>query len=358
MGGASVHLLDLALGMKKRGHEVRILVGGTGIFNIMASKVDLDVISLLNLVREISLKKDIKGFYEIRCLIKKFSPDIVHLHSSKAGILGRLACYSLKLPCIFTVHGWAFTEGVSSGKRRLYLWIEGFMAKFATKIITVSEYDRQLALNHNVGGSKLIKTIHNGVPDYSASSIGSVGSKMSNLIMVARFDSPKNQAFLIEALHELRDLSFEMKFVGDGPELEECKRLVSSYSLTDSVFFLGARSDVPSLLAKSNVFLLLSNWEGLPLTILEAMSHSLPIVASDVGGVSETIHENEHGFLIPRGDKEKLVEVLKNLIESQELCSQIGKNARLRYEQNFTVDLMINSTELVYFQSIRDVKSK
>jgi glycosyltransferase involved in cell wall biosynthesis len=338
--------------MKGKGHEVRILVGGTGIFNLRASKINLEVISLLNLVREISPIKDIKGFYEIKRAIEDFSPDIVHLHSSKAGILGRLACHSLKLPCVFTAHGWAFTEGVSSGKRRLYLWIESFMAKFATKIITVSEYDRQLALNHNVGNSELIKTIHNGVPDYSVSLSGNVSNKLASLIMVARFDSPKNQTFLIEALHELRTLPFEMKFVGDGPELDECKKLVLSLGLTNNVYFLGARNDVPNLLAESNVFLLLSNWEGLPLTILEAMSHSLPIVASDVGGVPETIQENEHGFLIPRDDKERLVEVLKNLIESPELCSQIGRNARLRYEQDFTVNLMIDSTELIYFQAI------
>lgn len=353
MGGASVHLLDLAVGMKEKGHNVRILVGGTGIFNERACKMGLEVFSLSHLVREISPLQDFRGYFEIRRSIKKYTPDLVHLHSSKVGILGRIAAHSLKIPCVFTAHGWAFTEGVSYKKRWLYRLVEQFMAHYVNKIIAVSEYDRQLALANRVGNKNLITTVHNGVPDYSrASEKCRVNHGITNLVMVARFDAPKNQVFLIETLKELKASSFIMNFVGDGPQLDTTKRLVDSYGLKDKVIFLGARNDVPDLLSQSDVFLLISNWEGLPLTILEAMSHSLPVIASDVGGISETIVDGEQGYLIPRGDKEKLTHVLEQLIQSNEARLQIGTKARQKYENEFTVERMIDATESIYFKVV------
>src|SRR5690606_37555252 len=116
--------------------------------------------SLKHLKREISLLHDVLGFWEIKNSLKRLNPDIVHCHSSKAGLLGRLAAKSLNLPVVFTAHGWAFTNGVSPRKQKIYASLERFMTKFSDHIITVSEYDRQHAFKHQVGTSKLVQTIH------------------------------------------------------------------------------------------------------------------------------------------------------------------------------------------------------
>src|SRR5690606_31059154 len=123
------------------------------------------------------------------------------LHSSKAGILGRLASKSLAIPVIFTAHGWAFTEGVPDRRRKFYRFLERLMAKFGNMIITVSDYDRNLAIKYGVGNSRMIKTIHNGMPDIPHGRQDRNRSRTSiKLIMVARFDSQKNHSLLLEAL--------------------------------------------------------------------------------------------------------------------------------------------------------------
>lgn len=353
MGGASVHLLDLALGVKKLGHEVTILVGGTGVFNEQAERLGLNVISLPSLIRDINPLLDFKAYFEIKAAIKLYSPDIIHLHSSKAGVLGRLVSTSLNIPSVFTAHGWSFTEGISTKKRLVYSWVERFMAERVNKIITVSEYDRQLALSNRVGKPLLITTIHNGVTDNSVHS-KPPSKNTTNLIMVARFDAQKNQLFLIKALKEIEHLNFKMRFVGSGLELNTSKLMVKTLQLDKKIEFLGERSDVPSLLSQSNVFLLLSNWEGLPLTILEAMSQSLPVIASNVGGVSEAFIDKKQGYLISRDNTVELVDALTLLINSDKLCLNMGKAGRAYYEKNFTVEKMISKTVSVYLDILRN----
>lgn len=351
-----MHLLDLALGMKKKGHEVHILVGGQGVVNLRASELGLDISSLKHLIRKVSLIKDFKAYFEIKAAIKNFQPDLVHLHSSKAGVIGRLAASSLNISCVFTAHGWAFTEGVSSKKRWLYRIVERFMSNYSSRIITVSDYDYQLALDNQVADSFLITTVHNGVPDYSENNLKDDSVEgVVKLIMVARFDAPKNQTFLINALAKLKGLDFEIRFVGGGAQLKGAKALARTLGVNEKVFFLGERNDVSNLLHESDIFLLLSNWEGLPLTILEAMSHSLPIIASDVGGISEIIEDSKQGYLIVSQDKDKLVSSIRNLVESSELRFKIGHQARLKYEKEFTLEKMIDKTESVYFQVLKSV---
>lgn len=350
VGGASVHLLDLALGMISKGHEVKVLVGGEGVFYERLVSAKISTKSVSSLKRNISLIEDIKCYSELKSELKEFSPDVVHLHSSKAGILGRIAAYRLGISSVFTAHGWSFTDGVSYFNRVIYKNVEKLVSKISNKIITVSEYDRQLALNNNVGTEHLIKTIRNGVVDKTQKHIPVTSDKIVKLIMVARFDKQKNQRDLIDVLYNLKDLPFEVSFVGDGPLLNEAKTQVENYRLNGKVKFLGARHDVEQLLSMSQVFLLITNWEGLPLTILEAMSNSLPIIASDVGGVCETIDDGVHGFLIPRGDKTRLQFALTELIQREALRKKFGNAARKKYENEFLIQRMIDETENVYVE--------
>ena len=215
LGGASVHLLDLAKGMINQGHQVHILVGGEGAFTEELKKNNINFSSLDYLKREISIKDDLLGFWEIKKHLKQLKPDIVHCHSSKAGLLGRLAAKSLNLPVVFTAHGWAFTDGVSPRKQKIYATLERFMTKFSDHIITVSEYDRQHGFKHNVGTPELVQTIHNGVPDIKTSA-SEKSSSIVRLIMVARFEDPKDQYFLIQALSKLpAHLTWQIDFLGD-----------------------------------------------------------------------------------------------------------------------------------------------
>lgn len=356
IGGASVHLLDLARGAQDAGHEVVILVGGHGVFLDRAKEKGLRCVSLRYMVREVSLLKDLRGLFELRTAIAEIKPDIIHLHSSKAGVLGRLVAKSLSVPVVFTAHGWAFTEGVSERRRAVYRFIEQYMARFSSKVITVSEYDKRLALDLGVGNQELITTIHNGMPDCAVCPKDYITGDVVRMVMVARFDSPKNHLALVKALTCIKHLKWSLEFVGDGPLLRSVQDVVRSYDLADHVVFSGACNDVSARLAKSDIFILTSDWEGLPLTILEAMRASLPVVASRVGGVSESIEQGRTGFLIERNDQPSLVEALTVLIESAELREEMGRQGRLKFESEFTFDTMLRKTLDVYVGAMQGLK--
>lgn len=353
MGGASVHLLDLASGLQAKNYDVHILAGGTGILNDFAEQRHLSISSIPSLVRDINLYRDFKAFFELKRAIKNFKPDLVHLHSSKAGLLGRLACRSLSIPCVFTAHGWAFTEGVSALRRRFYLALERFASPLANKIIAVSEYDKSLAIKNNVVTESQVVLVHNGVSD-RASQVGlAVHTDKADvrIIMVARFEQPKDQIRLLKVLSRLQSLPWVLEFVGDGPGLAKAQSLCAQLGVISKVRFSGACSDVPNRLVGADIFVLLSHWEGLPLTILEAMCVGLPVIASDVGGVKETIN-HDSGFLVSGASDDDLIEALQKLILSAELRTQMGSASRALYEKCFTVGRMIEQTESIYRQVV------
>ena len=350
MGGASVHLLDLAEGIQDMGHDVAILVGGNGVFLDKALSRGIACTSLKNMFRELRPISDVKCFFEVRRRIKTYSPDLVHLHSSKAGILGRMAAVSLGVPSVFTAHGWAFTEGVSSLKRFFYKYIERFMSSLCGRVIAVSEYDRQLAVDLSVVTANKIVAIHNGIPDIPP--VHKESGAACHMIMVARFEEPKDHASLINALAQLQDLDWTLELVGDGPLLNEIKNRCSELGLIGRVSFPGARSDVQDRLARSDLFVLLSKWEGFPLTILEAMRAGLPVIASNVGGVSEAVCSGQTGYLVGRDDPEALVIYMRLLLTNSKLRDEMGAAGRASFSKRFQFSTMLEKTNNVYREII------
>ena len=355
MGGASVHLLDLAVGAIGEGHEAVIYVGGAGVFTKQAKAKGLACVSLGNLRRNIRPIADVLCFFELRSRLKEYEPDVIHLHSSKAGIIGRLVAKNLAIPSVFTAHGWAFTEGISSWKRKFYLAIERFMVRVEGKVITVSDYDRALALKSGVGKADKLIVIHNGMPDVTVERIRSEANRPIRFIMVARFDEQKDQALLIHAFTHVQRQDWILELVGDGPLIDEVRSQVVKLGVADKVVFSGACNDVPERLAASDVFCLISNWEGLPLTILEAMRSGLPVIASKVGGVQEAVIDGRTGYVISRGDLAGLTAAIDTLMASDEQRTQFGNNGRENYVMNFTFEKMLEKTLEVY-QNVFELK--
>lgn len=349
LGGAQTHIFHLATNLVSD-FDVHVAMGVKGPLWDELQNSGIPVYHVPSLVRPVALVQDIKCVNEIAGLIKSIRPDLITTHSSKAGILGRLAARRCGVPAIFTAHGWAFTEGVPELQRRLYIRAERAAARWTRKIICVSEYDRQLALNYGVGRPEQLVAIHNGMPLLPGDYLAKPGGKDPvRLIMVARFSEPKDHRLLFEALHGLTvDNRFVVDLVGDGPLLERCKELARTLGLDGRVNFLGARTDVPELLAKAHVFLLISRWEGFPLVVLEAMRAGLPVIASDVGGTREAVIDGETGFLVPRGDASVLRERLARLINDAELRVQMGRKGRERFLEHFTFQNMLDKTLAVY----------
>ena len=344
IGGAQVHVRDISKQLVHDGHSVFIISGGK---NQIASDLKVEEINYIYskyLIRRINIMKDLLAFIELRKRIKQLKPDIVAIHSSKAGIIGRLASWSVRTPCVFTVHGWAFTEGVKKNKQRVYRPIEKWIGKLTQKVITVCDYDCNLAIKQEVLPAKKIVTIHNGIIDSRKNAGGEVSRDVVKILMVARFDKQKRQIELLQGLLNLKDLNWHMVFVGDGQLKERSVQYVKDNLMEHKVTFLGSHANVKELLNDADLFALTSGWEGLPLSILEAMAYELPIIASDVGGVKEAVRDTENGFLIHNN----LTEVLRLLIEDKLLRNKMGARSREIYEANFTFEKMYAKTISTY----------
>jgi len=348
VGGAQIHVRDIAIYLKNHGYKVELITGGLG--NIHDALKDIPIYTLHHLVRELNPISDIKAFFELRKLLKTINPDLVATHSSKAGIIGRLAAASLRVPVIFTAHGWSFTDGIPNPKKLIFQCVEKIAGYFSSGIIAVSKYDRELSLKRNVIRKDKIICIQNGVHDVMNRQSMRGEAKEVRLIMIARFAHPKMQLQLLESLLLLKDLKWTMHFVGDGPEREMVERFAIENGMIHKVQFEGWRQDIDDMLAKSHIFILLSQYEGLPLSILEAMRAGLPVIATDVGGVNEAV-TGENGILVPVDDSQALTDALKRMIEDRDLQIRMGTNGRKLFEEKFTFHKMMEET-LAYYKEI------
>lgn len=356
IGGAQIHVRDLSQRLIEEGHQVRVFLGQGGALTQALEASGISYGILRHLTHPLHPGKDALALLELTRALRRFQPDLVSSHSSKAGLLARLAGRYLGIPTLFTAHGWSFTEGISDRKRRLYRLIERMAAPLASKLICVSDYDRSLAARSRVGEAHQLITIHNGMPHRLEDRVADPGIQPARLVMVARLDGQKDHPSLFQALRTIPGV--ELDLVGDGPLRSELENLAEALELSDRVHFLGQRSDVAAILARAQIFVLASHYEGFPRSILEAMRTGLPVVASDVAGVKEAVLDGETGFLIPKGDVETLREKLLGLTRDPNLRKRMGVNGRRRFLENFTFEHMYRKTLAVYREVLPDGKNQ
>ena len=345
VGGAQVHVRDLMLGARELGHSCELLTGHPGAFAEDLESRGFRVTRLRHLVRDIDPARELRAVWELRGALKDIAPDVVALHASKAGIIGRLAARGLGTAVVSTVHGWAFGQGVSARRSRLYRGLERAMAGSATRIITVSAYDRAAGLSLGIAPDKLV-LVHNGVRDHEARAEPS--REPPRIVMVARMAPPKRHDRVLEALGELSDLPWTLELIGDGPQELELRAQVKRLNLESRVEFMGARDDVPTRLAGASVFVLASDHEGFPLSILEAMRAGLPVVADDVGGVAEAVEEGRTGRVLAPRDSEGWREALRELLTNTGLRARWGAAGRAAFEARFDFETQLRATLKVY----------
>jgi glycosyltransferase involved in cell wall biosynthesis len=352
IGGAHVHVRDLCLALRQRGHDVTVLVGGNGPFVEELARCGLPFRALPALVRRIHPWHDAAAVLQLRRVLRELRPDLVSTHSSKAGWLGRLAARSLGIPVTYTAHGWAFTPAAGSDGSRLYRIAERMAAPFASRIITVSRFDENLARQHRIGRRGQVITVHNGVVDIAPSMRSSPEKDPPRIVMIARLDAQKDHDTLLRALAQLARLDWTLELLGDGPGESACRELARKLGIEGRIQFSGLQGDVAQRLARSQVLVLFSNYEGLPLSILEGMRAGLPVVASAVGGVSECVQDGGTGILVPPRDVPAGRAALERLLSSPVLRKEMGEAGRTRYEELFTLDRMIDQTLSVYSDAI------
>lgn len=357
-GGAQQYVLSLARGLRDQ-YDVTVACAPGGPLVDRLHREGIRVIEVPSLVRMPHPLLDLKALRFLVRLMRGEQFALVHCHSTKAGLLGRIAARMAGVPVVlFTAHGWQFVGDWPLLLRLAMAAAEWLAARLSTAIICVSDYDRQIALRMGIGTPERLVVVHNGVDPapWLGNGQGAPdppdGQRPSTAVMVGRLTIQKDPAALLEAWHRV-DRSHRLIMVGDGPLLTDLKTQIQRDGLADRVLLLDPTSDIPSLLRTADVFVQCSRWEGLPLAIIEAMMSGLPVVGTRVGGVAEVVGDGETGLLVPRQDPEALSSALNRLLHDPGLRGRMGEAGRRRALERFTEARMLAATAEVYARALR-----
>lgn len=348
-GGAQKNLVDLAKHFKRE-NKVLVVCGQEGYLTEELGKENIEISVIPEMSNSYDLRLDMVAIKKMLRILEMEKPQIVHCHSTKAGVIGRIAGRMASVPVVFTAHGWAFSEGAKPFRRSIAIVAEALLATITRKVICVSEYDKKLAEKVWKGFQKSKLTrVWNGIQDEKGKNIKRIEEGII-YTMVARFDEPKDQKLIVQNINEICG-KVKFVFIGDGPRKNEVMELASKLGVSERAKFLGDRDDVEEILEGSDVFVLSSKHEGLPISVLEAMRAGLPIVASNVGGISEQVDE-ECGILFEHGNKQEMISALNELAKDGEKRKKMGENSRRAFKKKFLLDEMCRQIKKVYSEAI------
>lgn len=315
---------------------------------------------IVDMKREISIYNDIKSFIKICKYIKMYKPDIIHAHSSKAGVLGRFAAYINKIPCIYTAHGWSFGMNISKLKKKFYASIERYCAKFTYKIINISEYEQKLALSYKIAPLEKLPIIYNGIDinRYETTAINKIEvlrelniPEDSFIIgMVARLTKAKSPETFIKVakIVSVKIPNSYFILVGDGELRQQVEEQIVNNNLQDKFLITGWTYEVEKYISLFDIALLTSKWEGFGLAITEYLAAGVPVIASNVGGITNIILDGYNGYLIEpdniNGFSEKILLVHDNF----NIRDLIVNNGRLTVKTKFDINRVVSEHKIIY----------
>lgn len=357
-GGGSKIIEALIISSLAKGWDVSVLTTDA-FFMKRVSEIGAKIVDVDCIWRPIKPIKDLFGLFKLCHYLKKNNYDIVHTHTTKAGLIGRIAAkLSGVKVVIHTVHGFAFSENSSKLKIKFYSVIEKVASNFCDKIVTVSEYHREWAINLKLANPNKIQAIPNGIQAVCTSANEDINRKEVSILFVGRLVLEKGILDLVSAVSILKKSNVgkvNLLLLGLGDDESIIKEHASSLGVLDSIQFLGFQENIASYYEISEIFCLPSYREGLSISLLEAMSAGIAIVASDVGGNKEALLDGKVGLLYKAGDVEALSDKLSSLIIDSTFRSKLGKAAEERFNSSYTEDTMtdayLNLYESLYANS-------
>lgn len=325
----------------------------------------VDGIEFVDMCREINPISDIKAIIEINKLIKRYNPDLIYLHSSKGGALGRIASITNKIPIIYNAHGWAFNMDVCKIKRITYVLIEKILAKKTQCIIAISDQEKISALKNKICKEEIIKVIFNGidVEEYDNMSFNSYEIRKKYNIpidaivfgMVGRISKQKAADIFIKSAAKIKEKVQNAFFiiVGDGEEREFIEGIVEEFGLEDSVLITGWVDNTYEYISTFDIAMLLSRWEGFGLAIAEYMISQKPIIATNVDAIPNLIEHKINGLLINPDDINACVKNAINLSYDLDLRRKLVYNSYKKVRSLFDIKRVINEHDEVFSKLIK-----
>ena len=336
------------------------------------SNLDIEPIYIREMHRELSIFNDFKAFIEIKKIIKEFKPDIVHTHAAKSGALGRLAAISENVPIIIhTFHGHVFHSYFGRIKSKIYILVERFLAYYSSKIIAISESQKEdLVHNYSICREEKVEIIPLGFDlevfqtdmDNKRNDFREQYSLDPDTIaigIIGRLTKIKNhQLFLNSAKNVLSSSSKELKFfiIGDGEEKQNLEKIADNLEIkynekqpaSNQLFFTSWVKEIDHVLAGLDIIALTSLNEGTPVTLIEAKASKKPIISTDVGGVKDVIFHKETGILTESDNIDDFSKKLKELVDNKELQSKIAINGFTAIQQRFSYKRLVKDMRSLY----------
>ncbi len=372
-GGAQRYIFDLVTNLTGT-FEIYVAIGESPSNNDLQKKLEdwqsehpessITTIQLKHLHRSIKPVEDLRGIVELASLYHRLKPAIVHLNSTKAGIIGsfaKIGTFFQPTKYLYTVHGWVFNETLSPKIRSLYVWLERLTARCKDKIIVLSEAD--LASGEMVLG--LSKNSFSRIPlgitppnptwgstkarEVLAAYIGEASTTPKRWIgTIANFYNTKGLDILIEAIKRIREKLPPVMFIliGEGPGQAHIETLIKKYELTELIRLTGSLDNAAALMPAFDLFILPSRKEGLPYVLLEAIITNVPIIATAVGGIPALIEDKKTGLLVQTPEAGLLAEKILFALANPEVMREYATTSRKQNEHS--LDAMLASTKAIY----------
>jgi len=333
-GGAEMHTLQLARGLTDFGHEVMTVGPGDSWM-----KRECDAAGLPFQCVSFHGNYDLFAVLRLRRLIRKWNADITHGQLTRGAHYATMASIGTRAVPISTCHATSSHKHMRGSRR----------------IIAVSNAVAENLVKHDYPAEK-IRVIHNGVPQakkaghqLARSELG-IPTDVFAAVCVGRLIPDKGQKDLIETIDALHK-NIHLYFIGDT-NTTYGKEMLNLASEHPRIHFLGYRSDVPRILGAFDLCVAPSRREALSIALIEASQAGLPIVANRVGGIPEVVEENESGLLVTSKRNDELADAINRLAEDPALCGRFGARAQKNYQDEFTVEKMVDSTLAVYREAL------
>jgi glycosyltransferase involved in cell wall biosynthesis len=347
-GGAQKYVYELATSLPKDKFDIGVILGGNGVLAQKLNKAGIRVINLENLDKDINIFKEFSVFINLLKIFKKESPDIVHLNSSKIGGLGSLAGRLAGIQkIIFTAHGFAHNEDRPATIKFILLMIGYLTILLSHKTIIINKRELDQISKLPFLSSKL-ELIYIGIGQNQTLKIEKEPNGPVSIGTISELTKNKGLEYMIEAVARLKNKNITFAVIGEGEDRDKLTKLIEERGVTDLVQLLGFKENASSYISLFDIFTLTSLKEGMPYAILEAGLVGLPVIASDVGGISEMIENDQSGILVQPKNVEQIVEGLSDLISNFEKRRLLGENLKKNITQNFSIKEMLDRTKNLY----------
>lgn len=360
IGGTLEYLKLLLPRLDKNKYDITLLCPSYGPMMSDIKSLGIDVYEL-DMSREINIKNDFISIIKLRQFLKRNNYDLIHLHSSKAGAIGRLANVFSGIPVVYNSHGWAFNMRVSEEKKQFYVMVERLLSVLSDYIICISKSEYDVAIRKRIAKREKLLLINNAIDVEKFITFSGdintfkkqIGIEKDEIIigMVARLTEQKDPLTFIKiAQHMIKDKKHKYKFilVGDGELREEVERQINYFGIKNNVIITGWTNDVHKYIKIFDVALLTSRWEGFGLVLAEYLAAKVPVVASKVDGIPNVIIDGETGLLVEPCNVTGFVLAIEQILNDKSLRNMFVINGLDRVKKYFTIDRLVKEHEELY----------